>query len=141
MRAKIPFTVNELMALRDEGMSNHDIAAKLEISEQTVRNYIGPQNKQFSRLAAFADSVPHRAEECPTIEPAYCPKVVREDFEIADGISAAIHFDELDGIGIFLTSSAGIVRLSPDQATTVMQFLVWASKHIEGRRKHDRESV
>jgi predicted transcriptional regulator len=121
------------MALREEGMSNHDIAAKLDITEQTVRNYIGPQYERFSRLAAFADSEPKRTEECPPLEPAYSPKVVREDFEIADGISAAIYFDESEGTGIFLTSSSGTVRLSPDQAATVMQFLAWASKHIERR--------
>lgn len=133
MRAKIPFTASELMALREEGMSNHDIAAKLDITEQTVRNYIGPQHKQLPRLAAFAESEPKRTEERPTLEPAYSPKVVREVFEIADGISAAIYFDERDGIGIFLTTSSGTIRLSPDQAATVMQFLAWASKHIERR--------
>ena len=68
MRARIPFTVSELMALREEGLSNHDIAAKLDISEQTVRNYIGAQHKQLPRLAAFADSEPHRTEECPTLD-------------------------------------------------------------------------
>lgn len=133
MRARIPFTASELMALREEGLSNHDIAAKLDISEQTVRKYIGPQREQLPRLAAFADSEPHRTEECPPLEPAYSPKVVREDFEIADGISAAIYFDEPEGTGIFLTSSSGTIRLSPDQAATVMQFLAWASKHIERR--------
>lgn len=133
MSARIPFTASELMALREEGMSNHDIAAKLDIAEQTVRNYIGPQYKQLTRLAAFADSEPHRTEECPPLEPAYSPKVMREDFEIADGISAAIYFDGIEGTGIFLTSSSGTVRLSPDQAATVMRFLAWASKHIEGR--------
>ena len=133
MRARILFTVSELMALREEGLSNHDIAAKLDISEQTVRNYIGAQHKQLPRLAAFSDSEPHRTEECPTLELTYSPKVVREDFEIADGISAAIYFDGPEGTGIFLTSSSGTIRLSPDQAATVMQFLAWASKHIEER--------
>lgn len=133
MRAKIPFTASELMALREEGMSNHDIAAKLDITEQTVRNYIGPQHKQLSRLAAFAVSEPRRTEVCPPLELAYSPKVVREDFEIADGISAAIYFGEPDGTGIFLASSSGTATLTPDQAATVMQFLAWASKHIERR--------
>ena len=132
MRAKIPFTASELMALREEGMSNHDIAAKLDITEQTVRNYIGPQHKRLSRLAAFADSEPKRTEECPPLEPAYSPKVVREDFEIADGVEGSIVIHPQSSF-ISLKTPTGTATLTPDQAATVMQFLAWASKHIERR--------
>lgn len=132
MSARIPFTASELMALREEGMSNHDIAAKLDITEQTVRNYIGPQHKQLSRLAAFADSEPHRTEECPPLEPAYSPTVMREDFEIADGVEGSIVIYP-QSLFISLKTPTGTATLTPDQAATVMQFLAWASKHIEGR--------
>lgn len=132
MRARIPFTASELMALREEGMSNHDIAAKLDIAERTVRNYIGPQHKQLPRLAAFAESEPKRTEERPTLEPAYSPKVVREDFEIADGVEGSIVIHPQSSF-ISLKTPTGTVTLTPDQAATVMQFLAWASKHIERR--------
>lgn len=55
MRRKIDVTVGEMLTLREQGLSNHDIARSLDISVQTVRRYIGKQNGRMENLAAFAD--------------------------------------------------------------------------------------
>lgn len=56
MRRKIDVTAGEMLELREQGLSNHDIARCLDISEQTVRRYIGKQDGHMERLAAFADT-------------------------------------------------------------------------------------
>lgn len=40
---KIYVTASEMMELRKQGMSNHDIAKSLDISANTVLRYIGKQ--------------------------------------------------------------------------------------------------
>lgn len=56
MRRKIDVTPAEMRALREQGMSNHDIAASLDVSIQTVRRYIGKQGRHMQGLAAFKDT-------------------------------------------------------------------------------------
>lgn len=58
MRRKIDVTAGEMLELRKQGLSNHDIAMCLDISEQTVRRYIGKQGGHMERLEAFADTPP-----------------------------------------------------------------------------------
>ena len=54
MRRKLSITPGEILALREEGMSNHDIAAKLDISVATVYRYIGKQHKRMNGQKHFA---------------------------------------------------------------------------------------
>ena len=56
MRRKIDVTVGEILTLREQGLSNRDIARSLDISVQTVRRYIGKQDGRMENLAAFADT-------------------------------------------------------------------------------------
>ncbi len=55
MRRKIDVTAAEMLTLREEGLSNHDIAKSLDISVNTVRRYIGAQGCHMERLEAFRD--------------------------------------------------------------------------------------
>lgn len=43
MRRKIYVTASEMLELREQGLSNHDIAKSLDVSINTVRRYIGSQ--------------------------------------------------------------------------------------------------
>lgn len=63
MRRKIDVTAAEMLTLREEGLSNHDIAKSLDISEQTVRRYIGAQGCRMERLEAFRDDDPQKKNE------------------------------------------------------------------------------
>lgn len=60
MRRKIDVTAGEMLELREQGLSNHDIARSLDISYETVRRYIGNQNGRMENLAAFADPSPRK---------------------------------------------------------------------------------
>lgn len=41
MKRKLQITASEMLEMRKQGMSNHDIAKSLEISYPTVLRYIG----------------------------------------------------------------------------------------------------
>ena len=46
-RRKIGVTASEMRALREQGLSNRDIALILDISKETVRKYIGKQGGAY----------------------------------------------------------------------------------------------
>ena len=46
MKRRIDISAEEMLAMREDGMSNYDIAAALDISVVTVRRYIGKQGAQ-----------------------------------------------------------------------------------------------
>lgn len=60
MKRRIDISAEEMLAMREDGMSNHDIAASLDISVVTVRRYIGKQGRRVERLEAFRDCQPKR---------------------------------------------------------------------------------
>lgn len=58
MARKIYVTADEMLQLREQGLSNHDIAKSLDISYATVVRYIGRQDGHMEALAAFKDTPP-----------------------------------------------------------------------------------
>lgn len=72
---KIDVTASEMMALRNEGYSNKDIANLLEINPLTVRRYIGCQpQRRMENMAAFKEKPKAKVEaeivETPEIKRA-----------------------------------------------------------------------
>lgn len=51
---------NELMYMRDQGMSNREIAKALDVSPATIYNWIGKQPKEMSRRN-FLESIKRRS--------------------------------------------------------------------------------
>ena len=76
---KIGVTATEMLRLREQGLSNKDIANLLEISDLTVRRYIGPQGKRMEHMAAFAESKP---KAVATEAPVETPEIKRAVDEI-----------------------------------------------------------
>lgn len=60
---KLEVTASEMMALRNEGYSNNDIANLLEIHPVTVRRYIGKQGKHMESMAAFKEKPKEKEPE------------------------------------------------------------------------------
>lgn len=65
----------EMLRMREQGMSNRDIAKCLDIHYATVYNYIGKQGKRMENLAAFNEPKPEKVE-LPTEETKAPPKAV-----------------------------------------------------------------
>lgn len=128
MRRKIDVTAGEMLELRKQGLSNHDIARCLDISEQTVRRYIGNQNRHMERLAAFADTPPKRKEmevkdEMPMI-PKYEPKPFKESYGIGDYAIELSNDDRL----VTVSSESGDIVLAYEDIPDLVQFFAWAMR-------------
>ena len=53
---------SEMLRMREQGMSNRDIAKCLDIHYATVYNYIGKQGKRMENLAAFNEPKKEKVE-------------------------------------------------------------------------------
>ena len=128
MYRKIYITASEMLEMRKQGMSNHDIAKSLDISVPTVIRYIGKQGERMENLAAFADSPARKKRkketEAPPVVPKYEPKPVLERFVIGDcEITMNADIREIS------ISSCGVEFLaSYDDIPQLVQFLAWAMR-------------
>lgn len=127
MYRKIHVTAAEMLEMREQGMSNHDIAKSLDISVATVKRYIGAQGQRMERLAAFADAKPEpkkkETAEAPVI-PQYDPKPVLEKFLVRDTM---IELDNESQI-VTLMSDSGEIVMSYSDIPDLVQFLAWAMR-------------
>lgn len=125
MRRKIDVTAAEMLELRKQGLSNHDIAASLDISVQTVRRYIGVQDGHIEGLAAFKDApVRNEKKEVKPIIPKYAPKPHREWFSIGE-----INFELNACAGMIGIEINGNLMILPYKTVPdLVQFLAWAMR-------------
>jgi hypothetical protein len=127
MRRKIDVTAGEMLALREQGMSNHDIAESLDISIATVRRYIGKQDGHMEGYAAFKNTPPRKkmekTETMPMI-PKYNPKPVLERYCIG------CNMIELDGNdrSLTITGDEGEITMTYGEIPDLVQFLAWAMR-------------
>ncbi len=123
MRRKIYVTASEMMELRNQGMSNHDIAKALDISYNTVRRYIGSQGgKKMERLEAFKDKPKETKQpEAPVFVP-YAPKVLKEEFDVLDDVLIEVDYESK---AIFLSSSEGEITVPFKDVYKLTQFFAW----------------
>ena len=75
MAHKIGVSKSEMLRMREQGLSNRDIAKCLDIHFATVYNYIGPQGKRMDNLAAFDEPKPKEVET-PKEEQKPSPRAV-----------------------------------------------------------------
>ena len=81
MSHKIGVSVNEMLEMRKQGLSNADIANLLEISRATVYRYIGGQGCKMESMAAFEEKP--KAEKPKAVEaPVETPEIKRAVDEI-----------------------------------------------------------
>lgn len=131
MYHKIHVTASEMLEMRKQGMSNHDIARSLDISVQTVRNYIGKQGGRMENLAAFADPPRKKTEkelpEMPVV-PKYEPKPFKESYEIGDYAIELSNDDRL----VTVSSESRDIILAYEDIPNLVQFLAWAMRERMG---------
>lgn len=133
MRRKIDVTASEMLALREQGMSNHDIAASLDISIATVRRYIGRQDGRMEGYAAFKNTPPRQkmeAKEDVPVIPKYEPKPVKEAYVIGNleitlnNDDRVLHFHSVRDDSIAYNGKC----ISYDDIPDLVQFLAWAMR-------------
>ena len=130
MARKIGVSKSEMLRLREQGLSNTDIANVLEISKATVFRYIGGQGGRMENLAAFSE--PKAKEvEVPVEEAKPSPKavdtleMVYEIVKSADGhfraevdyeskcvsvLDSTLEFDQLAELVTFIVGLAGRIE-------------------------------
>lgn len=129
MRRKIDVTAGEMLALREQGMSNHDIAASLDISIATVRRYIGKQGGRMEGYAAFKNTPPRKKMEKKTetmpMIPKYNPKPIFEQFDIGE---CTVELDSPARLVTIGAKEAGDVMIPYESIPDLVQFLAWAMR-------------
>ena len=127
---RIDVTASEMMELRNQGYSNHDIAKMLDIGISTVVRYIGKQGRRMERLTAFEDKPINTAQTTVTHTDIYSPKPLKESYALCDSITAEIdHGAEL----LTITTDFGQICVDYARARELARFLVWASDKCKPR--------
>ena len=130
MAKKIGVSRSEMLQLREQGLSNKDIANVLEIHPATVHRYIGPQGGRIESLAAFNEPKAPKVDT-PKEEQKPAPKavdsleMVYEIVKSADGsfraevdyeskcvsiLDSTVAFDQLAELATFIIGLAGRVN-------------------------------
>lgn len=130
MAHKLGISKSEMLRMREQGLSNRDIAKCLDIHFATVYNYIGPQGGRMENLAAFNEPKKEKVET-PTEEPKAPHKavdsleMVYEIVKSADGtyraeldyetkcisiLDSTVEFDQLAELATFIIGLAGRVQ-------------------------------
>lgn len=127
MYRKIDITPAEMLIMREDGMSNRDIANVLDISVATVRKYIGNQGGRMDSFEAFKEKR-REVEEHTSLKvevPKYSPKPIEETYAIG---SLAVTLNNDEKQMILQTSEGGMVRIPYDLTPELTQFVVWAMR-------------
>ena len=132
MAKKLGISRSEMLRMREQGMSNRDIAKCLEIHVATVYNHIGPQGGAMENMAAF-DEPKAKAVETPKETAKAVPRAVdslKSVYEVlasADGefraevdwenkcvsvFDCTVSFEQLGALAIFIVGLASKIEKS-----------------------------
>lgn len=123
---KIYVTASEMLKMREEGMSNRDIANSLDISYGTVVKYIGKQGGRMESLEAFKDK-PKKAEaeaETKAVIPPYEPKPVTERYKFGM-FDVELDTEDRD---VTIVTEEDVLVIPYDFVPDLVQFLAWAMR-------------
>lgn len=133
MNRKVMVTPSEMRTMRENGMSNHDIAKSLDISYQTVLRYIGQQDGHMQSYDAFKDN-PKKEEkremvQVATVMPKYNPKPIEETYQIGN---IKIVLVNAEREMIVRRVDGGAVSIPYDTIPELMELLSWAKRERMG---------
>lgn len=133
MRKKLDITPSEMRELREQGLSNHDIAKLLDISYATVLRYIGKQNCRMERLAAFAEDEPcktdEKQDEPQEVLPKYDPKPFIEEYNLGN---FSVRMYNAERFVAIMSNEKDVygasIKIGFDNIPDLVQFLAWAMR-------------
>lgn len=135
MYRKIDVSVSEMKKMREQGLSNKDIAHTLDISVQTVLKYIGPQGRRMESMKWWDDKPAGEAKE-----PEVLPEIKRavdmlrlneETVASADGNFSAI-IDYRNHTALFSGGEIDFANM-PELAT----FVIGITERVEKNENHN----
>ena len=133
MKRKLQITASEMLEMRKQGMSNHDIAKSLEISYPTVLRYIGKQGGHMEGLEAFKDAPAPKKEEAkeeakPVI-PKYDPKPSVEEYNFE---KFSVRLYNAERFVSIMSNEKNVygasIKIGFDNIPDLVQFLAWAMR-------------
>ena len=131
MSRRVGVTASEMMALRNEGYSNKDIA-NLLISVATVGRYIGPQGCRMESMAAFAEKP---KEETPKVETPEIKRAVDEIVVCTEILSSKSGNVMADVDHVAHIVSIKVDTLTFDELEDFAVFVVGMVERIKGVKK------
>ena len=126
MNRKIYVTASDMLALREQGLSNYDIAKSLDVSINTVRRYIGSQGKRMGSLEAFRDTPPKKKEtKTESAAPIYEPKPTFERYDVGE---LSVGIDHCTGMIILKNSGGYSLNINRKDIPDLVCFFAWAMR-------------
>lgn len=131
MSAKVGVTVSEMMALREQGLSNTDIANVLEISKATVFRYIGKQGGRMESMAAFKEKPKAPPPvETPEIKRAVDEVIVQTEYICNRSGSVKATVDYIEH-----TVALDVRAMTFDELAEFATFVIGMTERIKGVKK------
>ena len=131
---KIDVTASEMMALRNEGYSNKDIANLLEINPLTVRRYIGCQpQRRMENMAAFKEKPKEKEPEI--VETPEIKRAVDEIVVCTERLSSKSGNVLAEVDHVTHTVSIDVEKLSFCELEDFAVFVVGMVERIKGVKK------
>ena len=125
-------TKSEMLRMREQGLSNRDIAKCLDIHYATVYNHIGPQGKRMENLAAFDEPKKEKVETpMEEVKPSHKPVdrlgVVAETVRSANGVYQAQIEYELEVVEVLGST------ISFDGLAELATFIIGLTSHVQSK--------
>lgn len=135
---KLGISKSEMLKLREQGLSNKDIANVLDIHYATVVRYIGRQPEKMENMAAFKESAPTKPEAVPEEPEVNTPEIKRAVDEIVvrtERLSSKNGNIVADVNYVYNTVELDIGVLSFDELQDFAVFVVGMVERIKGVKK------
>lgn len=129
------FTMDELLSMRDNGMSNRDIANTTGVSLATIYKHLGPQPAALRKPFApsFKDS--HSDEPGKAEDDVEAALVVDNQTIGLAGLYAGYRVDiRAKKVSIFVEDGVDVMTLSFDEAQTFAKELAAIARHVDSLR-------
>ena len=142
---KLGLTKDDLLVMREQGMSNKDIAASLDIAPYSVYRLIGKRGGRMDSFAAF-DTIPKKPKiGAKTVEKKtpprvkYAPEVVSESYRLHNDLSVAVSFDSE---AVSVLNNDGFIDIPFADLPEVVQALAFVLREkVEPKLQKKREEA
>ncbi len=135
MRRKLNISKSEMLQLREQGLSNRDIAKCLDISAQTVHRYIGAQGGRMDNLAAFDKPKAEPEQQIQADTPTPAPRAVDKlevTYEIVKSAEGSFNAElDVENMSLSLCNSS----IAFDKLPELLTFVVGLAGRVSNQQE------